>query len=255
MSAWIPLNAMNHAAGPAAPGQQGELERSRLELQQLSASLVEAREEERRRIARELHDELGQQLSALKMEVSSLTSAPHSALQAERFKGMLEMIDETVASVRRIAADLRPLMLDDLGLNAAVEWLARMSSRRMGIQITLRLGEYPEPLPERASIALYRMVQEALTNIARHANASEALIEIRHVGEQLWLTVEDNGVGFRPHSMRREGSHGLMGMRERAHMLGGSLEIGSAETGGGRIRVCLPLEPQAPGPAPAAEGA
>lgn len=230
--------------------ESAELEQSRQELQRLSASLVETREEERRRIARELHDELGQQLSALKMEVSSLRKAPHSGLQAERLQGMLEMIDETMASVRRIAADLRPLMLDDLGLNAAVEWLVRMSSRRMGLQITLRLGSYPEPLAERASIALYRMVQEALTNIARHAGATRALIEIEHVADELRLTVDDNGVGFGAGSMHQLGSHGLMGMRERCHMLGGTLEIGSSAWGGGRIAVRLPLVAPVPAESP-----
>ena len=117
-----------------------ELERSRHELRRLSANLVDAREEERRRIARELHDELGQPLTALKMELASLTvptpSAPH-----ERIAAMLEMVDETFASVRRIATELRPLMLDDLGLNAAIESLVNGWARRMGIAVRLRLCE------------------------------------------------------------------------------------------------------------------
>jgi two-component system sensor histidine kinase UhpB len=217
-----------------------ELERSRRELRRLSANLVDAREEERRRIARELHDELGQRLTALKMELASLGTQAQPGGSRERIASMLEMVDETVASVRRIATDLRPLMLDDLGLNAAIEWLAESWARRMGVAVRLQLGDADPPLGQVASIALYRMVQEALTNVARHAGASEVRIEIRHQAGELVLTVQDNGVGFAEPSIYREGSHGLMGIRERAYMLGGQLEVGNASGGGGSITVRLP---------------
>ena len=220
-----------------------ELERSRRELRRLSANLVEAREEERRRIARELHDELGQRLTALKMELCSLASQKKPVAPEERVSAMIEMVDETVASVRRIATDLRPLMLDDLGLNAAIEWLAGGWARRMGIKVRLRLDNADPPVREAVAIALYRMVQEALTNIARHAQASEVQIEIRRQANELVLTVQDNGVGFAEPKMYQEGSHGLMGIRERAYMLGGHLEIGNSAAGGGRIAVRLPLAP------------
>lgn len=219
-----------------------ELARSRRELRRLSASLVNAREEERRHIARELHDELGQRLSALKMELGSLAPVMQENVPDYRIVDMLEMVDETVAAVRRLATDLRPLMLDDLGLDAAIEWLVSESARRMGIEITLHHDDIGLPLSEAASTALYRMVQEALTNIAHHAHATEVEIEItRQLGE-LVLTVQDNGVGFCEQSMYREGSHGLMGIRERAYMLGGQLEIGNAPKGGGQIAVRLPLD-------------
>jgi two-component system, NarL family, sensor histidine kinase UhpB len=222
--------------------QQGrELERSRGELRKLSASMVNAREDERRRIARELHDELGQRLTALKMELSSLGAQTDAGARAQRTAAMLEMVDETVASVRRIATELRPLMLDDLGLNAAIEWLAHGWAARMGIKVRLRLDPADPDIGEAAAIALYRMVQEALTNIARHARASEVRIELRQAGGALRLTVQDNGVGFAESSMYREGSHGLMGLRERAYMLGGELQVGNARSGGGRITVRLPL--------------
>lgn len=222
--------------------ERQELERSRRELRRLSANLVNAREDERRRISRELHDELGQWLTALKMELSSLGQTPLPDALNERIASMIGMVDETVASVRRIAADLRPLMLDELGLNAAIESLAHDSARRMGIAITLRLGDADPPVGEAATIALYRMVQEALTNIARHARATEVHIEIELVAGDVVLTVEDNGVGFSEQSMHRDGSHGLMGIRERAFMFGGQLEIGNQPGGhGGRIVVRLPL--------------
>ena len=217
-----------------------ELERSRRDLRRLSARMVHAREEERRRIARELHDELGQRLTALKMELSSLGGEPVDALRAERIGAMLEMVDDTVATVRRIATELRPLMLDDLGLNAAIEWLAHGWARRMGVAMSLDLGA-DLALDEATRIALYRMVQEALTNIARHARASEVRIGLRQQNNELQLTVLDNGVGFDEALMQREDSYGLMGMRERALMLGGTLDAGNTPYGGGRISVRLPL--------------
>jgi two-component system, NarL family, sensor histidine kinase UhpB len=218
-----------------------ELARSRHALRGLSERLVEAREDERRRIARELHDDLGQRLTALKMELASLRQGLAGRAAEGRIGAMLELLDETVASVRRIAADLRPLMLDDLGLNAAIEWLARDASRRMGVEVTVRLGDGDPPLDDRASIALYRMVQEALTNVARHAHATEAQIEMRHVGDTLLLSVCDNGIGFPARAMQKEGSFGLMGIRERAFMLGGEMDVDNPPGGGGRLIVRLPL--------------
>ena len=154
---------------------------------------------------------------------------------------MLEMVDDTVATVRRIATELRPLMLDDLGLKAAIEWLAHGWAQRAGVKVKLHLGAADPDVDDAGRIALYRMVQEALTNIARHARATEVCIELKHGRGELLLTVMDNGVGFDEASMFREGSHGLMGIRERAYMLGGTLEIGNSARGGGRVSVRLPL--------------
>ena len=228
--------------------EASELARSRQALRGLSERLVEAREDERRRIARELHDDLGQRLTALKMGLASLQAGLTTQAEKGSIVAMLELLDETVASVRRIAADLRPLMLDDLGLYAAIEWLARDASRRMGIEVTVRLGEGDPPLDERASITLYRMVQEALTNVARHAHATEAHIEIRHLGDTLLLAVRDNGVGFSESVLHKEGSFGLMGIHERAFMLGGQMEVDNPPGGGGRLTVRLPLARAVGGP-------
>jgi len=222
--------------------QQGrELERSRSDLRKLSANLVNAREDERRRIARELHDELGQRLTALKMELAALATQPDAPTREQRIASMVEMVDDTVASVRRIATELRPLMLDDLGLVAAIEWLAQNWSARMGVRVKLHLEPRLPEIGDAATIALYRVVQEALTNIARHARAREVRIELRRGAGALRLSVQDDGVGFDETSIYREGSHGLMGIRERTHMLGGELRIGNARQGGGRISVRLPL--------------
>ena len=221
--------------------ERQQLEQSRHELRRLSASVVEAREEERRRIARELHDELGQRLSAMKMELSTLAHDIHNRTYDRRVSAMIDMLNETVASVRRIASDLRPMMLDDLGLNAAIEWLVRESAQRMGIEITVRLGEVDPALDGPASTAVYRMVQEALTNVARHARATDVSIDMRQIGNELVLTVHDNGIGF-PSTRRKEGSFGLIGIRERAYMLGGTLDIENPPGGGGRLTVRLPLQ-------------
>jgi len=212
------------------------------ELRRLAASVVEAREEERRRIARELHDELGQRLTAMKMELSSLRAEAPGHDGSERITGMLEMVDSTVAALRRTAADLRPLMLDDLGLNAAIEWLARDAARRMDIEVTVQLGTEDPPLGPGADIALYRMVQEALTNVGRHAKATDVRIALRHSANEVILTVQDNGPGFPDRSMRQEGRYGLLGMRERAIMLGGRLDLDNPPGGGARITVHLPLK-------------
>lgn len=225
--------------------ERRQLERSRQELRQLSAGLVDAREEERRRIARELHDELGQRLTALHMELSSLKSIQQTDAGTQRIDAMMGMVDETVASVRRISTELRPLMLDDLGLIAAIEWLAQSWAQRMDVQVRLDLGTDDPDVSDSTAIALFRMVQESLTNIARHAHATRVGIRMRERSGELELVVHDNGIGFAKKALQREGSHGLKGMRERAYMLGGQLDVGSSRIGGARIRIRVPLSTQA----------
>jgi signal transduction histidine kinase len=223
-----------------------EIERSRSELRRLAASLVDAREEERKRIARELHDELGQRLTALKMELSALQPPAASGLATpaqQHLTEALAMLDDTVATVRRIATHLRPAMLDDLGLVAAIEWLARDFSRHVGVavQLQLQLEDDDSGLSDTQTTALYRMVQEALTNIARHAKAKHALVSLQRDGRELVLRVQDDGVGISPDALRREGSHGLMGLRERALGLDGQLSVERAPEGGTCVTVRLPL--------------
>jgi PAS domain S-box-containing protein len=223
------------------------LERSRRELRDLSANLVDAREQERQHIARELHDELGQQLTALKIGLTHLAPS-QKAGREDRVTGLIERLDETFESLRRIATDLRPPMLDDLGLNAAIEWLGLESARRLNIEVDLNFADTTPPLADMASIAIYRMVQEALTNVARHAHASKVWIETRCEGGQFSISVRDNGVGFPGEAVGRQGSHGLTGIRERAAILDGTIEIGNAPGGGGCITVRLPLERSATDP-------
>ncbi|MDF3833415.1 PAS domain-containing sensor histidine kinase [Cupriavidus basilensis] len=226
---------------------EAALRHSREELQQLSDRVQASREEERRRIARELHDDLGQRLSALKMDLAILASdlkdggtAPALLDQAA---AMHLVIDETVASVRRIAADLRPALLDELGLIPAIDWLAKEFSVRYGIVVATHAAE-EENVGERAATAVFRIVQEALSNVVQHADADRVDIELVRYDDHYELTVRDNGRGA-------DGSHaaggervslGLVGIRERARLLGGTVATTQAPGQGFCLTVCFPLQ-------------
>jgi two-component system, NarL family, sensor histidine kinase UhpB len=225
--------------------EAAELLRSRRALRELSASVVEAREEERRRLSRELHDELGQRLTALKIDLANLAARARLPSDDAPVAAMQTMLDDTLASVRRIASDLRPLMLDDLGLNAAIGWLARDISQRMGISVHTRLPVAEPAAEPRVATALYRMVQEALTNVARHARATSVDVSLRARDGALTLAVADDGVGLPADALQRAGSFGLLGLQERAQALGGRMKIGPRRGGGTRLVVTLPMTPPA----------
>jgi two-component system sensor histidine kinase UhpB len=225
------------------------LQASREELRALSANLQHVREEEKTRIARELHDDLGQQLTALKMDLSAVEESldtgaiPDRALNHEitgHLRSMRRLIDATVASVRRIAADLRPVMLDDLGLVPAIEWLVSDFTNRYGIPVETRI-EHGEAIFNRdGATALFRIVQEALTNVARHAEATLVILSIVLEDGQYVLRVEDNGRGAVERHSPDGKSFGLLGMRERAHMLGGRVSTGPADGNGFVVTVRFP---------------
>ena len=209
----------------------------------IADSVVEASEAERRRVARELHEELGQRLSALKMDLASLRTAAAPSGQDGRIVSMLETLDEAVASVRRIATDLRPPMLDDLGLNAAIDWLVRDTARRTSLEIALHLDDTDPPLGERTSIAVYRMVQETLEEIGRLQEGSDVRIAMRRHAGELVLTIEISGAGWPDPAGSDERHDATTGVRDRARVLGGRLELADAREGGRRITVRLPLLP------------
>ncbi|WP_300648274.1 PAS domain S-box protein [Hydrogenophaga sp.] len=230
--------------------EKKDLLRSRRTLRELSASMVEAREEERRRIARELHDELGQRLTALKLEMAACQRDHPDLAVGERAQAMLDMLDDTVASARRIAMDLRPLMLDDLGLPEAIDWLVNEFKRRTGMEVVTRLDDNLCELSPHLATTLYRIVQEALTNITRHARATRVSVELEGSNRELTLSIQDNGVGF-TQGIRSSnpGSFGLLGIRERVLMLGGRLTVSNAPEGGARLVVHVPMaQPAAPAP-------
>jgi PAS domain S-box-containing protein len=221
------------------------LKRSQQELRELSARVLEAREEEKTRIARELHDELGQLLTALKMDLVWLRERlPAGAAElGGKADQMQEMLERTVSSTRRIAADLRPLMLDDLGLADAAGWLVEDFARRSGIRCDLGVpGEGAfAGLEGSIATAVYRALQESLTNIARHSGAKNAWVMLSIENGVLHLEVEDDGSGIAPDAMNKVRSLGLKGMRERVSYLGGSLDIARAPRGGTRLRAQVPL--------------
>jgi PAS domain S-box-containing protein len=224
-----------------------ELRSSREQLRDLSSYLLKAREEEREAIAREIHDEFGQTLTALKMDTVWIeeelfaANAGTSPQLTSKIKGMQEIIDRTIKTIRRIATDLRPVLLESLGLIAAIEWLTDDFSSRTGIPCELISASDDLPLDHDRAIAVFRICQEALTNVVRHANASRVSVTLDVRDEVLVLTVSDNGKGIDDTRPRGANSFGLVGMRERARLVGGTLSVTRRPEGGTLVSVSIPL--------------
>jgi PAS domain S-box-containing protein len=219
------------------------LRESERRLRELSAHMENVREEERKKIAREVHDELGQALTVLRMDVSllRLNFGGQSPQLMERIVSMKEVVDRTIHIVRHVTSALRPAALD-LGLTAALEWLVEDVRRHADIDCALRTNDdYEVVLDDGQATALFRIAQESLTNVLKHAGASAVEIALDVEDGQIRLEVFDNGAGFSPAAARRVGAFGLMGMRERALMLGGDVEIRSAPGEGASVRVRLPI--------------
>lgn len=216
--------------------------RAQEELSAFAAESHALREGEKTRVARELHDELAQSLTALKMDTIWLRD--HAAAQPEvvagKLAGMVTMLDAAVAATRRIAADLRPLLLDDLGLIPAIEWLVHNFSQRTGVPCSLTADEDIE-LAEPYATAVFRIVQESLANVAKHAGASTVGVSVVREPQAVLLEVRDDGSGFEPQAPRKLKSLGLMGLRERAHLLKGEVSITSAPGQGTCVRVRIPV--------------
>ncbi|HTP47348.1 MAG TPA: PAS domain-containing sensor histidine kinase [Casimicrobiaceae bacterium] len=229
---------------------EAELRRSRDELRELATAAHKAREQEQSRIARELHDELGQSLTALKMIAASARQnlVSSDSATAGKLLKIEALLDDTVASARRIASDLRPLMLDDLGLFPAVEWLTEDFSQRHDVACRLDVEDPELRLPSAHESAVFRIVQESLTNVARHSRAKHVVVKVAREDSTLAVTVSDDGIGFATDAPRGANSRGLLGMRERAHLLGGQIHVTSGPGRGTIVEVRLPIEPEAPRP-------
>ena len=218
-----------------------EISHARAELKQLSARLLEAQEEERRLISRELHDEVGQALTGVLVEMANLSNLmrnkeePALSKKADEIKRLLE---ESISVVRNMALLLRPSMLDDLGLVPALQWQAREASKRSGIWVKVAAEEVSDELTEDHKTCIYRIVQEALHNIVKHANARNVTITVTQEPDRLLLSIQDDGRGFNP---PQERGMGLIGMEERVSALGGRLVVESAVGEGTMLRVALPL--------------
>jgi PAS domain S-box-containing protein len=218
------------------------LKASQRELRELSARVLEAREEEKAHIARELHDELGQLLTALKMDLGWLRERlPADAELAAHVAEMGSLLDRTVGSTRRISADLRPLMLDDLGLADAAAWLVEDFAKRSGVACKIDVSEDVQGVSKAVATAVYRAVQESLTNIGRHSGAKNAWVLLGATDGVVHVEIEDDGRGIAPEDLAKSRSLGLKGMRERIAFLGGSLDIGRAPRGGTRLKLTVPL--------------
>jgi len=220
-----------------------QLRRSRGQLRALAAHLQSVREEERARIAREVHDELGQVLTGLKFDLAWLARGlpVDSMALREKTRGMLSLVDSTIHTVQRIFTELRPSVLDELGLVAAIEWQAQEFQRRTGIECHVSTELTDLSLAGETSTAFFRICQESLTNVARHADATRVTVRLIADDAHLILSVKDNGKGITEQERTRAASLGLLSMQERAFLLGGELTIVGEPGGGTTVTVRMPL--------------
>jgi PAS domain S-box-containing protein len=218
-----------------------DLKESYEQIRLLSDHLNNVREEERKLITRELHDELGQYLTVMKMDVSLLIKkCNQNNVNVERLRGVSNMIDKVANAVRRIALELRPDLLDHIGISAAIAYHSKQIERQFELSVV-----YHEPaeeliLPEPVKTHLFRIVQEALTNVVRHAQATEVNIELKREERKIKLSISDNGIGFNPHATDKK-TLGVIGMKERAAMMGGNYTLSTSPGNGTNIKVTLPF--------------
>ena len=222
----------------AAGRRLREVTQARSELQELSNRIVTVQEEERRRVARELHDEVGQALSALLVELGRASNRlPPESESRANLSLAREFAERAVAQVRDMALLLRPSMLDDLGLVPALKWQARELARRTGVKVKVAAETVPDDLPDRYRTCIYRVVQEALNNAARHAQASWARVEAVQENGRIRVTIQDNGAGFDP---SQEKGMGILGMEERVKGIGGIFRIDSEKGSGTIVSLLIP---------------
>lgn len=228
---------------------EDQLSASLNHLRALTARLESIREEERKRVAREIHDDLGQSLTSIKIDLASLirTFPVDRISEARKAESVLRLVDQTIQSVRRIATELRPGILDDLGLVAAVEWAAQEFAARSGTRLRLNLPQEDLAVNAESATAIFRIFQETLTNITRHAEATEVEVRLANDGDSIALEVHDNGRGL-SEELAAGGSLGILGMRERALLLKGKLTIHSAPGQGTAVNIRIPMHAVHPNP-------
>jgi signal transduction histidine kinase len=204
------------------------------ELNRVSWHMLQTQEAAARRFSHEMHDELGQALTALKANLAAMT--PEDL--ARRRLDSMRLLDEAIGKVRELSQLLHPVILDDFGIQAGLRWLADGFSERTRIEVECKT-DIPGRFSDDTERHLFRITQEALTNIARHSGATRAWIRLTEAGDGISLTIEDNGCGFNPEKMRRP-SLGMVGMRARARQIGGELTVGTSSTGGVKLEVRAP---------------
>ena len=221
---------------------RSDLEETNKKLHTLSEHINNLREQERTALARELHDNLGQSLTALKLDIVGVKKVLEDKILAEsRINSVLRLADDTIKTVQELTSDLRPGMIDDLGLIPTLEWFTDQYSERSGLIIKLILNVEESDIDEPCKIVLYRIVQEALTNVTRHAEASRVVINLTKKNHELILSIEDNGKGISTEERSRLDAYGLIGMEERAQAINGHLEITGKKNKGTRIKLSVPL--------------
>lgn len=223
--------------------EEETLRKSREQLRNLSTYLQSAREEERTEVAREIHDGLGQLLTAIKMDISWLNKKLPNVQNglAEKAASMIKLIDNAMLEVKQISARLRPAILDDLGIEPALEWEVSEFIKRMGIECRLKTNLEKLDIDRDLATVIYRITQESLTNIARHAQATEVEINLRYDSDLLLLEINDNGVGITKEQVSNPKSFGLLGIGERVLQYGGNLDICGVKETGTQIRISLPV--------------
>jgi len=250
LSVFVGLHDMNRMLSAELAERamtEQRLRSSEENLRALAAHLQSVREEERIHIAREIHDELGQALTGLKFDIGKLakTACRDDPETGEKIAGLSQNIDRIINSVRRIASGLRPEVLDEIGLSAAIEWQAREFQRRTGVRCTVEIEPgFGDPDKER-STALFRIFQELLTNVARHANATRVNARLAD-DHGLSLVVEDNGRGVRSEELEGNKSLGFLGLKERVLAFGGSIDVRGEEGKGTKVSVLIPNLQQQP---------
>jgi PAS domain S-box-containing protein len=219
-----------------------ELQRMNEQLRSLSIHLQTISETERTAIAREIHDVLGQQMTALKYDIAGLRKKKaHSDKETEtKLESMNALVDETIHSIRKVSSELRPRILDDLGLNAAIEWYISDFQKNTGITCHFSSNLEDIPFEKHLSITIFRIMQEALTNVARHSKATEVYLVARHGEKGVSLTINDNGKGITEEEKINSSSLGILGMKERAKMIGGLLDITGSKDKGSTLTLTIP---------------
>lgn len=222
---------------------EDQLRTSREQLRSLSAHLESVREEERKNMAREVHDELGQMLTALKIDLSLLTKRlpKEQELLLEKTKSIDELVDTAIQTVKRISAELRPGVLDDLGIAAALEWQVAEFEKLTGIRCEFSSNPKDIILDPDHSTAIFRIFQETLTNVVRHANATKVKASLKKEAGRIVLRIRDNGTGIEKKQISDPGAFGLIGMRERARFWGGELRISGTPGKGTTVAVSIPV--------------
>ncbi|MGB2868425.1 MAG: sensor histidine kinase [Bacteroidota bacterium] len=229
------------AAKVAHPRVDDLIRQAKEQLEQLNKHLTEVRENERASVARELHDQLGQSLIALKMDLKwAHDNVDHVGAVTQKLHDMLDMVTSTIKDVQRISAELRPSILDDLGLASAIDWYGEEFAKRAGTKCSMDLEEVQCQNPH-ANLALYRVLQEALTNVIRHAQAMNVAVKLWRSKDNICLEIVDDGIGIGPEKPNSSRSLGLLGMAERMAQFNGSIEIASAKIKGTVVRVSIPI--------------